>query len=436
MSSPPDLAPHLPSRALPLGPTLVPWLLGLRWAVIALLSGTLVASARWLDLPVRWSIAVPTVGALALVNAWLSARRTSTSAWTANRIALSVLFDMVAIAAVLAASGGAANPFSSLLFVYVALAASLLPPRITISLAAVSALTFGALFLVPQDPTCPGCAARGAHEDGSFSSHLYGMWVSYALGATLVVWFLTRVRAALEGQARRLEALQKRADDSAKFAAVGTLAAGAAHELGTPLGTIAVLAGELSQDRDASPAAHEAAFAIAAQVERCREVLRRMHPGAFREGAGDAVLGETVVRAVETWRAAHPNVSVVVGRAEDLVVPLSGPDLEAALTVLLDNALYATNKAESAAPIVVEAGSSPSGPCMTVIDGGIGVPRDVAARMGQPFLTTKEPGEGMGLGLYIVRSLLEHVGGRLEVSDNAPVGTRVALFLGGGAVAP
>ncbi len=410
-----------------MGAALVPWLVGLRWAIIVLLSLALPASARWLGLPVRWEIALPTLGALVAVNLLFRTRRVQASSSTGSRIAASVLFDMVAIALVLGASGGPANPFSSLLFVYVALAASLFPVRLTYVLASFAACIFGALFFFPQPAECPGCATRGDVHDGAFSSHLHGMWVAFALGAALIVYFLTRVRRTLEEQGRALDALQRRADESAKFAAIGTLAAGAAHELATPLGTITILAGELD-----GTLASQTSRSIVLQVDRCRDVLRRMQPGAHREAQmGDTSLGNTVTSAVETWRAAHPGTDVVVRRAEDVAVSVSPGDLEAALSVLLDNALYASEKAHTTDPIVVEAGRTPEGLCMSVADRGIGVPEAIASRVGEPFLTTKEPGEGMGLGLYLVRTLIEQAGGRLEITANAPSGTRVALYLAG-----
>jgi two-component system sensor histidine kinase RegB len=370
------------------------------------------------------------VAALAIANVIVSGRMRRAGAFRGPvQIGAGVFFDMIAIAIVLGASGGAANPFSALLFVYVALAASLLPSRITYLLAAFSALTFGALFLVPDDPACPACAA---HEGGGFSSHLYGMWLAYALGATLVVFFMTRVRQALEAQAAVVARLEKRAEEAAKLEAVGTLAAGAAHELGTPLGTIAVLAGELAESP--APDVKAQGAAISAQIARCREVLRRMQPGAQKSAPiGEIRLGETVRTAVDAWRAAHPDTAVVVERADDVAVRLPAADVEAALTVLLDNALHATEEARSEEPIVVEATLSPDGPCMRVSDRGTGVSPELLGRVGEPFLTTKAPGEGMGLGLYVVRTFLQQCGGRLEITDNAPRGTHVAVFLGAGA---
>ncbi|KYF99363.1 hypothetical protein BE18_49485 [Sorangium cellulosum] len=111
-------------------------------------------------------------------------------------------------------------------------------------------------------------------------------------------------------------------------------------------------------------------------------------------------------------------------------MPLDAADIEAALFALLDNALAALGPSPAAAgPIVVTVGDEGGAPVISVEDGGVGVPAGLTGRLGEPFVTTKAPGEGMGLGLYLVRTLIEQVGGRLTVSARQPAGTRVALRL-------
>jgi two-component system sensor histidine kinase RegB len=433
--------------------TLAPWLIALRWAIVALLAASLPASARWLALRVSFAIALPAVGSLAAVNLVLLGLRARARRATGDRerpaerrpgagaarsverssivLGASVVLDMTAIAIVLGASGGPANPFSALLFVYVALAASLMPARVTYALAALAACTFGALFFAPAAPGCASCSAGAGGS--AFSNHLVGMWVAFALSAALVVFFLARVRQALEERDRAIAAFERRGEEAAAFAALGTLAAGAAHELATPLGTIAVLADEIASGGPLD--AGSSARAISAQVERCRDVLRRLKPGAERDGArGGAPLASTVVAAVEAWRAAHPDARVLVHAEGEEALPVSASDVEAALGVLLDNALEASGASGAAAPIVVDAGSREGFAWMSVTDAGEGVDPAIAGRLGEPFLTTREPGEGMGLGLYVVRTLVESAGGRLEIAPNAPAGTRVSLVVGCGAV--
>ena len=403
-------------------PILLRWLVGLRWAVFLLLGATLPLGERFLDFHVRYAIAVPVMAFVVVFNVAMHARlaRRATRV-TPREVALGVAVDLVAIGALLAASGGAANPLSAVFFVHVALAASLLPARTTFGLAALAACLFAALFALPSGACCPSHPA-----DGAFSKHLYAMWAAYVIASGLVAYFLTRVRSALDERGHEIARLRRRAEEVDRFAALGTLAGGTAHELATPLGTIAVLAGEIDGASGPEAAAHAAA--ITAQVARCRDILTRMQAGvaAPRPGARTAV-SPAVAAAVETWRRAHPDAVVALTTALPVAatVPLSAGEIETALGALLDNALHATGT--SAAPIAVVTAYERRAVVVRVEDGGAGVAPHLAQRLGEPFLTTKQPGEGMGLGLYLVRMLLADVGGGLEVAPAAPQGTRVTL---------
>lgn len=403
------------------------WLVGLRWVVFGFLLVTLPIAERVFGYHVRYALALPTLAVVALANLAATRALAQGGRGLLTSIPLGVGFDLAAMTAVLAASGGAANPLSALFFVHVALAASLLPARTTFALAALAALLFGALFLLPSGACCANHAANG-----TFSTHLVGMWLAFVLGAGLVAYFLTRVRRELEAREAEIATLRREADEASRFVALGTLAAGTAHELATPLGTVAVLAGELAE-ADVPAAARAQALEIAAQVRRCREVIGRMRGGvaASANAGAEVALGPATARAIATWRAAHPDVEVVLEGDDEARarVPLSAEDVEAAVGALLDNALHATRAAAARVPIRVVVRAGRGGAELRVEDAGAGVAPELTGRLGEPFLTTKEPGEGMGLGLYLVRTLLEQAGGRLEVTSR-PDGTTVTLHLG------
>jgi two-component system sensor histidine kinase RegB len=403
---------------------LLRWLVGLRWAVFLLLGASLPIGERFLDFHVRYAVAIPVMVLVVAFNA-VTQRRLAAARVTAGEVAFGVAVDLVAIGGLLAASGGAANPLSAVFFVHVALAASLLPARTTFALSALAACLFASLFALPSGACCPNHPANGA-----FSTHLYAMWGAFVMASGLVAYFLTRVRRALDERGHEIARLRRRAEEVDRFASLGTLAAGTAHELATPLGTIAVLAGEIACCAPplAAPEAAAHAAAITAQVKRCRDILTRMQAGvASPRPAAQAPAGPAVAAAVDVWCRAHPGAVVTLSTELDagVTVPLSADEIEAALGAILDNALHATGA--STAPIAVAATREGGAVVVRVQDGGCGVAAHLVHRLGEPFLTTKAPGEGMGLGLYLVRTLLAHVGGGLEVAPAEPRGTRVTL---------
>jgi two-component system sensor histidine kinase RegB len=404
---------------------LLRWLIGLRWAVFSLLAGTLPLGALALGFHVRWAVALPLVALPLALNAWMQRALRLGRTPSANALAVGVALDLVAIGGILAASGGAANPFSVVFVVHVALAASLLPARTTFALAGLAVLLFAALFAVPSG----GCCANHP-EGGPFSAHLYGMWLAFVIAAGMVAYFLSRVRGALTSREQEIAELRQQAEATARFVSLGTLAAGTAHELATPLGTIAVLGGEIAAG---APDAEAQGAAILAQVSRCRDILTKMQgAGGAREKASiSAPIGASVRAAIATWRSAHPEVQVDLAEraGAEAKVQLSTEDVEATVCTLLDNALHATRAAKSADVIEVEITADAGAVLVRVDDRGTGVAPHLEGRLGEPFLTTKEPGEGMGLGLYLIRTLLARAGGQLEVARRAPQGTRITLRL-------
>lgn len=408
---------------------LLRWLVGLRWAVFLLLAGTLPLGALALGFHVHWAVALPLVAVPLALNGWVQHGLRRGRAPSADALAVGVALDLVAIGGILAASGGAANPFSVIFVVHVALAASLLPARTTFALAGLAVCLFAALFAVPSGGCCENHPAGGP-----FSTHLYGMWLAFVIVAGMVAYFLTRVRGALEGREQEIATLRRQAEASARFASLGTLAAGTAHELATPLGTIAVLGGELAAGAGAADAEAQGA-AILAQVTRCRDILTKMQGGhgAREKALGSAPIGASVRAAIASWRQAHPEVRVDLTerRGAESRVALSTEDVEATVGTLLDNALHATRAAHGheEIKIEVEIDTDAGAVLVRVDDRGTGVAPHLEGRLGEPFLTTKEPGEGMGLGLYLIRTLLAQAGGQLSVARRAPSGTRVTLRL-------
>jgi two-component system sensor histidine kinase RegB len=260
-------------------------------------------------------------------------------------------------------------------------------------------------------------------------SHLHGMWVAFALAAIFVVFFVQRVSGALAEREAELQQTRARAARREKLASLATLAAGAAHELGTPLSTIAVVAKELERSLSGGPADVRSDLRLVReQVARCREILDRM-----AAHAGENVGESLAPLAVADWVASA--LDGLRGRDRVLVDPLPAAGAEIvgppralgdALRGLLKNALQAS---APSTPVRLRISAEGGRVVATVQDRGPGMPPDVLARVGEPFFTTKVPGEGMGLGLFLTRALAEQLGGEFHISSRSGSGTEASIDL-------
>lgn len=407
------------------------WLLKLRWAAIAgqillLATSEPVFGVPLPMAPVLGVIAIGTVSNLACL-AW-SRRSKRIPEWG---MAVPMALDLVMLTWMLTLAGGVSNPFTVLYLVSVALAGLVFQSRWTWALVVLSLLCFGALYLAatPIVVDRHGPYSQPAHP---LRLHLNGMWLAFGVASALIVHFVHRSMRLLADRERALEEARLAAARREKLASLAQLAAGAAHELGTPLSTIALAAKELERNLDRGVAGKDAvadARLIREQVERCRNILWQMAADAG-ESAGEQ-LEPLEVRALvervlgELDERGRVKVTLQPGAvAEKLAAPPRA--LSYALKGLLKNALQAS---PSGAEVKLSVAVDATGWRLEVKDQGQGMPPEVLARAGEPFFTTKEPGRGMGLGLFLTRALMEQLGGRFELLSAPGTGTTAALVL-------
>jgi two-component system sensor histidine kinase RegB len=260
-----------------------------------------------------------------------------------------------------------------------------------------------------------------------------GAWVALGVASAFVVHFLQRIHGALAQRESELTLARGLAARQERLASLATMAAGAAHELSTPLGTVALAAKELERALtrvDGVPRAAELAEdarLIREQVGRCRTILEQMAQGAGTVGEGVAprTVGELFD---EAWVGIRAQPSVHRDIARELVAqPLRLPPraVSQALRSLITNAQDASPATASVVVVVRRQGDQLA---ISIRDRGPGMSAEVLARIGEPFFTTKAPGRGMGLGLFLARAVIEGVGGTMEIRS-AATGTEVAVTL-------
>lgn len=398
------------------------WLINVRWGAAAT---QIVASVSlgFLGDAVPLAPALACVLPVLLSNAWLT-RAVGRATPTEAQLFGNLLLDVVSLSAWLVLAGGPSNPWSALYLVYVALGALLLVGPRPWAVVAATSLGYGATFALAP-------AGDGAHAHGSsaFDSHLEGMYVAFVVASVLVAYFVTRVADELRDRDRALREARDRAARIERLAALTTLAAGAAHELGSPLSTIAVAAKELERSlrahADLGELADDARL-VREEVTRCRGILDRM---AVRAGS---VTGEAAVE-----RDLHATLAVLaeaLGRERMARVRASVDEAavrlpKSAVDTILENLVRNALDASPTQPVRVRLEVVAEELRITVADEGAGMDEATRQRALDPFFSTKEPGKGMGLGLFLVDTLTHELGGRLAIESGPGRGTTVEVVL-------
>jgi len=389
-----------------------------------LLAVWIAVTSLHITLPLRPLITV--IAGMAAVNllTWWRVHRP----WPVREIEFfaHLALDVAEFTALLYFSGGSTNPFVILYLLPLALTAVALPAAYAWAMAAVTVGCYTLLmfFYVPLPHSHVG------HES-DFSLHVIGMWLGFLLSAALIAWFAVRMGETRRSRDRLLAQMREDELRNERILALGTLAAGAAHELGTPLSTMAVLAKELERDAGSAPATREQLRILRGQIDRCKSILSTLSATAGEsraEGGGREPLENFLAGLIDQWQATRLGVSAT-RRFEG---PRPSPQVVADQT--LNQAIVSIlNNAADASPQHVEVSARWSEQALEleVCDRGEGLRPDVARDAGRPFFTTKAPGQGMGLGLFLAHATLKRFGGsvRLYNRDGGGVCTRLTLPL-------
>lgn len=395
----------------------------LRWLSVVVALVTLLNAEPLFGIAVPF---VPTLFIIALLGTFniLSLLRLRAPKAVSNfEVFAQIGADLTALTLLLFYSGGASNPFVSLYLPPIAIAAAILPAAYAWSLASASVATYSLLVFwnVPL---------AMQHSEHAAYFHLTGMWVIFVASALLITWFLSHMTAAVKSRDRQLAAARETALRSDRMVALGSLAAGAAHELGTPLATMLVLTGELLRNSEATPTMKAELTLLAEQIAHCKGIITGLaeQAGESRAEGGRSVAVDAWLEAVVArWRQLRPHTQAQLRLRGTVPAPciIGETALEQALLNLFNNAA-------DAAPTTVEIDAewSVSNLRLEVRDKGPGIDAQVLLKAGRDFISTRQ--EGAGIGLFLAHAAVERFGGRVTLANRADGGaiTRVDLPLG------
>jgi two-component system, sensor histidine kinase RegB len=331
-----------------------------------------------------------------------------------------LVVDLQIVTYLLYLAGGDDNPFGSLFFVLLTIASAYLRWPYALLVTTVTLGDFGLLNIQHMQLAMPD---GGQVPEATINT---GVDVSYVLTGSLIAFFVLRVAAAARSYAASLAAAREQQLSDRFVVGFGTLAAGAAHEMATPLSVIAVLVKELRLGRgDVS----EGLDTISRQVESCKQTLRYLSEAAGRsraEYSDEVALDRFLDSVADRLRVWRPDARLQThwDMAQPVPMVSGDPTLAQALLTLLNNAADASQNEVSMTARMTDDMLE-----LEVLDRGPGIPREITDRLGQPFVTTKGPAKGMGMGLFLAKTSIERLGGTLEFSERVGGGTRVSVTL-------
>lgn len=342
---------------------------------------------------------------------------------TELEFAIQLGFDLLLHSLLLYYTGGSTNPFVAYYLVPLTIAAATLPWVYTLVLSGLALTCYSAL-LIWYEPL---------HIDGQrynallISMHVFGMWLNFALSAAFITFFVSRMAQAVRDQEEQQAGHREEALRDQQLLAIASQAAGAAHELGTPLSTMSVLLGELRQEHRDQHGLQEDLALLQEQVRLCKGTLQSLVQAA-EAGRRQAVQEQSLLAwfedCINRWHLMRPEATYTYDYSGAGRMPVIQPpaELGQSLLNLLNNATDAC-----ADSLVIHLSWDPQQVCISIKDEGAGVPLQIAEQLGKPFITTK--GKGLGLGLFLSQASVTRVGGSVKLYNREGGGTLTELCL-------
>jgi len=327
-----------------------------------------------------------------------------------------LLADLTAFAVLVFFSGGATNPFVSLMLVPVIIAAISLRPRWVWLLAAVAGAYYALLLFVYQPLAV-------ADPVAAYGMHLGGMWFNFLISAGLIAFFVTRIHASLRARDQELSDLREKQLRDERILALGTQAALAAHELATPLATIQTTAHELAAEFANDPDIGADCRLLEKQAQACKRILTQLAARAQDTAPTVLPIDAWLNALLERWQMLRPDARLNTNLSTDQRDFIPPDGLEQAILNVLNNAADA-----AAAPVEFSAVAADDALVIDIADRGPGFTPEQKNQAGRVLFSGK-PGRGWGMGLALTHATLERLGGTLTLVEREGGGTRVRITL-------
>jgi two-component system sensor histidine kinase RegB len=427
------------------------------WAILAQLV-TLLLAHRFLSTEFAWLPMLGTVAALAVANGFTWWRLSRDYPVSHPELFVQLTLDVAVLSVLLYYAGGSTNPFISFYLLPLVLAATILPRRYTWGMATLTLACYSLLMVwyIPlpmgedhdqhtqiltqiapdlhsshnddpdyciTEPASPETAISGITQFGdAFNTHIIGMWLGFLISAAVIAYFAVEMAAAVRLRDAQLNRVREETLRNERIVALGTLAASAAHEMGTPLSTMAVVIDEM-RDECNGPERNENLNLLEDQVRNCKRILDTLirHAQEIPEKVDVATF---LAGVLNEWQLLRPTAHYryqVDGRQPAPQIS-ADPALRAALLNLLNNAADA-----SPDEMDISLYWNDARIVLVIHDHGPGLTPETAARAGAAFFTTKQ--EGRGLGLFLANATLERLGGSVQLSNREGGGATTEVIM-------
>lgn len=390
--------------------------------VIAIIFQVIVfwAVYRLIELELPWLAIISTICILAVLNFFTWIRLRYPWPVTYPEFFIQLLIDVAGLTALLYFSGGSTNPFISLYLLPLTIAATVLPWHYTWSMAVITISCYTCLLFkyVPFPHDHLDDHSRHMFE---FNLHVSGMWLTFVLSTLLITSFVVRMNASIRDRDKELSKSRERALQNEQIIALGTLAAGAAHELSTPLSTMAIISGELQQEFIENTEFQNNVRILRDQISHCKQTLTHLLADAgqtrVEEGDGQPV-DLFLQQIIDKWQLIRPSVKFTY-QCKGIKPPptiMNTRLLSQSILNLLNNAADASVK-----QVTITCHWDEKQLHLEILDDGAGLNTEAAEHAGEPFFTSKGPGQGFGIGLFLANTNIERFGGNIRLF-NRPEG--------------